>query len=1744
MALGIGGAVAITPCVAWADDSVSTTSDSPSSTSESPSTTQDRVERGGQRAAGRERTSPAPTASRPPSDGTAGPRSSTRAGVLPAAATAEVQSGSDYSPQPDIAWSLPQTGVVGSITASAKPALPALPVPASAGPTLAAVTPQPAVAVAAVAQPAAAVSGVSSLAGVVPSGNGNQAPTGPLNFVTAALSLISREINRLLFNSGPTAKPVLTSQTNTLAGSIGGSDPEGDPLSYAIAAAPTHGSVVVDSAGNFTYTADESLAATGGQDTFVVEVRDTGFHLNFWVPTTISVPVTVTVPALQTGIGDSGAGTGRRFSASLSVAGPAAAATLPSSSPSVTYSVGDNWGSGFIGNMNVTAGQSNLNGWTVTFNTPAQITNIWNGVISSHVGDAYTVTNAPWNGQVTAGQSTSFGFQASPTSTGSAVTGLQINGVAGGVAPTLPGVTVANATVAEPTTATAPAVFVVTLSKASTTPISIGYTTTNGTATAGSDYTATSGTLSFAAGVTTQQISVPVLRDTITEPTETFAVTLSNPSGATLTTATATGTITNTAVTVTPPPTTSSGSVTYTVADNWGSGFNGTMNVTAGQALNGWTVSFNTPAEIVNVWNGVISSRVGTAYVVTNAPWNGQISAGQSTSFGFQANTGAAGSAITGLQLNGVAVATPTPTAPGVSVAGVTVAEPASGTAQAAFTVALSKASSTPVTVGYATTNGTATAGSDFTATTGTLTFAPGVTSQQINVPILRDTLVEPSETFAVTLSNPSGATITTATATGTITDSNAAGAAPKVSIADLAVTEGNGEHAHFMFTATLDKASATPVSVGYATSNGTATAGVDYTASSGTITFAPGVTTQTVHVGILGDTAIEPNEKFSVNLSAPSGLTIARATAIGTILNDDVVAAPTPGLSISDASATEPGSGGMAPGFLRTAGNQIIDSQGKTVQISGVNWFGMESTTGAPHGLWTRGYKEMIDQMVGLGFNTIRLPYSSELLHTSAAPNGIDFSKNPDLQGLSGLQVMDAIVAYAGQQGMRVILDHHRSGAGAGTSENGLWYDGTYTEDAWVADWVALANRYKTNSTVIGFDLHNEPHNGTWGGGGANDWARAAERAGNAALAVNPDLLMFVEGVGTYQGQNYWWGGNLMGVKDRPIVFNVANRLVYSPHDYPNSVFPQTWFQTTDFGADLPAVFRKAWGYIYEENIAPIYIGEFGTKLVDPKDAVWLEALTSYISGDLDNNGTNDIPAGNQDISWTYWSWNPNSGDTGGILADDWRTVNQSKMAYLTPVQFTAAGGSSLAAFTVSLSKASTSAVTVGYTTSNGTATAGSDYIASSGTLTFAPGETSRTIAIIVNGDATAESRETFTVTLSNPSGATLVDGSGAGSITDRVTTPTSPVTPVALPRVSIADLAVTEGNGAHAHFMFTATLDKASATAVTVGYTTANGTATAGVDYTGAAGTISFAPGVTTQQVHVDILGDATVEPDETFSVTLSNPSGVSIARATAIGSILNDDLAGPTPTPPATGTNYVDLMTYGMFHGNDHHGMDALVGGRTAITTEAVVAYNDLRRFAGLAPTTIEDVGRWAFANGLTNNAQAGGNDLKGVGLFYAMQGAKVGWIADAKYNPQIVADIERTARLGSAQEVMAMVATYGHAGYAEYLISNGYQTAFINTLKMEPHWAGWMHDRAHGTLPIEGGAAAHDVNHLTVLSHDQMRPFMNDTWDYPQWPALNVSAKRVIEYYQSMVTLGNPLGDNAISASRTITGRVLV
>jgi endoglucanase len=349
--------------------------------------------------------------------------------------------------------------------------------------------------------------------------------------------------------------------------------------------------------------------------------------------------------------------------------------------------------------------------------------------------------------------------------------------------------------------------------------------------------------------------------------------------------------------------------------------------------------------------------------------------------------------------------------------------------------------------------------------------------------------------------------------------------------------------------------------------------------------------------------------------------------------------------------------------GYWHTSGRQILDAAGQPVRIAGINWFGFETGNHVVHGLWSRDYKSMIDQMKSLGYNTIRLPYSDDIFKSSTVPDSIDFSsgKNADLQGLNSLQVMDKLVAYAGQDGLKVILDRHRPDSGG---QSALWYTAAVPESTWIADLKALAARYRGQDTVIGIDLHNEPHDpACWGcGDTATDWRLAAERAGDAVLSVNPDLLIFVEGVQTYGGVSGWWGGNLMGVAQYPVRLDVANRVVYSAHDYATSVAQQPWFSDPAFPGNMPGVWDKYWGYIFKQNIAPVWVGEFGTTLASTVDQKWLAALVSYLRP--------TSTYGADSFHWTFWSWNPNSGDTGGILKDDWVSVDTVKDGYLASVK------------------------------------------------------------------------------------------------------------------------------------------------------------------------------------------------------------------------------------------------------------------------------------------------------------------------------------------------------------------------------------------------------------------------------------------------------------------------------------------
>jgi endoglucanase len=346
------------------------------------------------------------------------------------------------------------------------------------------------------------------------------------------------------------------------------------------------------------------------------------------------------------------------------------------------------------------------------------------------------------------------------------------------------------------------------------------------------------------------------------------------------------------------------------------------------------------------------------------------------------------------------------------------------------------------------------------------------------------------------------------------------------------------------------------------------------------------------------------------------------------------------------------------SPGYLRTSGSRILDSAGKTVAFSGLNWFGFETTDKAPHGLWRRNWEDVLDQIKSLGFNSIRLPFSNAMLTLGVRPSGIDYDLNPDLSGLTSLEVMDRIIAGAGERGIRVILDNHRSSPGGGPESNGLWYTDQYPETRWIADWEMLAERYKGNPTVVGMDLRNEPHAACWGcADPATDWRLAAERAGNAVLAINPDVLIMVEGVGVYNGQSTWWGGNLMGAKDHPVRLNVPDRLVYSAHEYPESIYPQPWFSDPNYPDNLAGVMDRYWGYLVNENLAPVLIGEFGTRYNTDKDQVWLRTVRNYIES--------------KGLSWTFWCLNPNSGDTGGLFLDDWNSVHPEKYEILVEIQY-----------------------------------------------------------------------------------------------------------------------------------------------------------------------------------------------------------------------------------------------------------------------------------------------------------------------------------------------------------------------------------------------------------------------------------------------------------------------------------------
>lgn len=371
---------------------------------------------------------------------------------------------------------------------------------------------------------------------------------------------------------------------------------------------------------------------------------------------------------------------------------------------------------------------------------------------------------------------------------------------------------------------------------------------------------------------------------------------------------------------------------------------------------------------------------------------------------------------------------------------------------------------------------------------------------------------------------------------------------------------------------------------------------------------------------------------------------------------------------------------------WLTTEGSHITDMNGTEVWLTGCNWFGYNTGTNMFDGVWNCNLEDSLKAIADRGFNVLRVPMSSELLlqwkkgeYPRANYNN---AYNEKLNTMNSLEIFDYVLALCEQNGMKVIIDIHTVKTDASGHNYPVWYREDMSADDFVESLSWVAERYKENDTIIGYDLKNEPHgkasespHAIWNDSDDPDnWKKVAERAGNAVLDANPHALIIIEGIQIYpkniktnnfvstnDDQDYfntWWGANLMAVRDFPIDFGSPERnkqIVYSPHDYGPRVYEQPWFEG---GFTYDSLMKDAWYdywlYIKEEGIAPVFVGEWGG-FMEGDNLKWMEYFRQLIA--------------QKHLHHTFWCFNANSGDTGGLVKDDFKTWDEEKYSFVKEV-------------------------------------------------------------------------------------------------------------------------------------------------------------------------------------------------------------------------------------------------------------------------------------------------------------------------------------------------------------------------------------------------------------------------------------------------------------------------------------------
>ena len=1045
---------------------------------------------------------------------------------------------------------------------------------------------------------------------------------------------------------------------------------------------------------------------------------------------------------------------------------------------------------------------------------------------------------------------------------------------------------IADASVTEGNSGTTDMEFTVTMNLASSLELTVGYATAGGTATEGTDYTATAGILTFAAGETSKIFTVQITGDLSAEADETFTVALRNTTGRdarlSKTARRATGTIRSDDA----PPTLSIADASVTEGNSGTTGMEFTVTlgeandqqVTVEYATADGTATLNTDYTATS---GVLTFATGTLTQTFTVLITGDETYEANETFTV-ALRNPANVAISTTEGTATGTINNDDDPPVLSIADASVTEGDSDTTMR-FTVRLSAASVLQATVNYTTAGGgNATVGTDYTTVNGVLTFTPGVVTQTFNVPITGDQVYELAETFTVTISAPTGATLGDATATGTINNDESA---PILSFAPsrVSVPEGDSGSVSQMLTVTMSLASSQQVTVDYETAGGTganaATANTDYTRTSGTLTFAPGNTSKTFTVEVAGDVIDENNETFTIRLSDASGsdASVSATSGTATVTITDNEGPPT--LNIADASVTE--------------GNSDTTDMEFTVTLSAVSGLRVTVAYATADGTATVGDRDYSTTRRTLTFD------AGELTQTFTVPVLGDLTYEPD-------------------ETFTVTLSNPSSNAELGDATA----TGTINNDE-----EALVLRIEPTSLSV-----------TEGNSGSvlRTFAVAMNFASSQRVTVNYATADGSGADAATAGRDYTTARGTLTFLPGQSRRNFAVRITGDVIDEPDETFTVTLSDASGSNASISSTAMTATVTIVDNDNPPaLSIADVSRNEADSGEANLVftvrlsvasgrqvtvnhttadgsaTAGTDYesTSGTLtfaagETTKTINVPITGDEVYEENETFTVTlSGQVNATLSDGEATgtINNDEEAptlRIAPLRVSVTEGGSGATpqqiFTVTMSPASGQQVTVRYATVGGSsanaAIANTDYTATSGILTFSPGDTSKIFTVQVLGDTLNERDETFSVRLSDVSDSNI-------SISTASTATVTIEDDDAQPSLSIADVSREEGNSGSANMEFTVTLSAVSGLPVIVRYATANGigadaATTADRDYVSGRGNLTFAAGTNTQTIRVSIIGDVIYEEDETFTVTLSNPTNATLADGVATGTISNDE------------------------------------------------------------------------------------------------------------------------------------------------------------------------------------------------------------------------------------------------------------